>query len=134
VSIPLQLDDLFALLSGNVPVVPFHSAEMGYSEKDHQWRLSLYRRWRRLVESIWMKHGEVAVDRIEVFDRSGHLAYMATFEKYREVEGVLMPRQTVLSDQEGHLLSLEVERFWRNVAIPAEAFALPDACRTGRGS
>ena len=133
VSIPVRPEDLFTLLSGNVPVLPFHYAEVGYSEKDHQWCLSLYRRWRRLIERIWLKDDGKKVVRFEVFDGSGHFQYMATFAQYEEVQGVLTPRQITVSDKQGHLLSLEVDRFWINVEISAGAFALPVSCRSDQG-
>lgn len=133
-SIPMREEDLFTLLSGNAPVLPFHYAEMGYSEEDHQRCLSLYRRWRRLVERIWMKDDGKAVARLEVFDGSGHLQYMAAFQQYGQVQGVLTPKKITVSDEQGHLLSLEVERFWTNVEVPPEAFTLPVPCRSDPGS
>jgi len=133
-SIPMRTEDLFTLLSGNVPVLPFHYAEKGYSEEDHQWCLSLYRRWRRLVERIWMMDDGETVVRLEVFDGSGHFQYMATFQQYGQVRGALTPRQITVSDEQGHLLSLEQERFWTNVEVPPEAFTLPVSCRSDPGS
>jgi hypothetical protein len=102
---------------------------MHYSEKDDQWYVSLYKRWRRLMETIWIKEDERTVDRIQVFDGSGHLVYTAAFQDYEELRGRYLSRRIVLSDKERRLLSLEVEGFWDNLEVPGEAFTLPASCR-----
>jgi hypothetical protein len=134
VSIPLGAKELFVLLSGHIPVLPFHHAGMEYSEREDRWCLCLYKKGKRLVERLWMRDAGKTVDRIEVFDGSGHLEYMASFKGFEDVQDVAMARKIVVSDGQGHVLSLEVESFSANVEVPAEAYTLQGTCWSDKGS
>lgn len=128
VSVPLPVEDLFVMLSGQVPVLPFHRAEIQYSDEQRQWRLSLYRKRGPLVERIWANGIGAPVNRIDVFDRSGHLAYTALFRRFEPLEDALIPKEIVVSGEQGASFSLEVERLSRNVEVPAEAYTLMVPC------
>ena len=128
VSVPLPVEDLFVILSGQVPVLPFHRAEIQYLDAQRQWRLSLYRKWGRLVERIWTNRIGTTVNRIDVFDRSGHLAYTALFRRFEPLEHFLIAKEIVVAGKQGASFSLEVERLSTNVEVPAEAYTLNVPC------
>ena len=134
VSIPVRAEDLYVILSGHVPVLPYHYARMWYAEGEDQWCLCLYKKWRRLVERMWMKGSKKTIDRVEIFDGWGGLQYMASFSQFQEVGEVVIPHRVILSDEQAHVLSLNVERFWTGVEIPAEAYTLQVPCGSGGGS
>jgi len=134
VSVPLPVEDLFVMLSGQVPVLPFHRAAIQYSEAEGQWCLSLYRKWGRLVERIWTKGMGTIVNRIDVFDRSGHLAYTALFRRFQPLKDSLIPKEIVVSGEQGESFSLEVERLSTNVEVPAGAYTLQVTCDSHDGS
>ena len=81
-----------------------------------------------------MKGTEKTIDRVEVFDGWGSLQYIASFQQFQEVGGVVIPHKIILSDEQGHVLSLNVERFWTGVEIPAEAYTPQVSCGSGGGS
>ena len=134
VSVPLPVEDLFVMLSGQVPVLPFHRAEIQYSEAEGQWCLSLYGKWSRLVERMWTKGIGTIVNRIDVFHRSGDLAYTALFRRFQPLEDSLIPEEIVVSGGQGASFSLEVERLSTNVEVPAGAYTLQVTCDSHDGS
>ena len=123
VSIPLRGEDLFTLLSGQPPILPFHHGKIRPLASDGGCLLSLYEKWGRLVEKIWLKNGEI-VEQVEVFDTWGDLQYRVAFSEFRQTESFWLPHTMAISDNEGPVCSLTLERFWANVSIPAGAFTL----------
>lgn len=134
VSVPLRVEDLFAVLSGQVPVLPFRHAKIGRSDQEGRWCLDLYKGWGRLVERMWIAEGGRTVDGIEVFNGWGKLQYRVAFEEVREVEGVHIPERIIISKKQGPVLSLHVEEFGTEVAIPEGAYEPPLACDSNGGS
>ena len=124
VSIPIRAEALFSLLSGQPPVLPFHYAKIRALEGEGQWLLSLYKKWRRLIEKMWLKDDGKTVERVEVFDGWGNLKYTVAFNRFEEVEGFRIPYEIMISHAQRPVLSLKVERFWINVPIPAGAYTL----------
>jgi hypothetical protein len=128
VSVPLRVEDLFVVLSGQVPVLPFRDAKIRRSEKAGQWCLALYKGWGRLVERMWIAEGGKTVEEIEVFNGRGKLQYRVAFTQVREVKGVWIPRRIIISNEQDPVLSLHVEEFLTEVAIPEGAYEPNIAC------
>lgn len=123
-SVPVRPEDLFTLLSGQPPILPFHRAKIGASKAEGGWLISLYKTWGRLVEKIWLMEDERTVEQIEVFDGWGHLKYRLVFSEFHHVGSFHLPHRIEIADPEGPLWSITVERFWTNVSIPDEAYNL----------
>lgn len=123
-SIPVRGEDLFRLLSGQPPILPFHDGKIRTSSADGGWLLSLYKKWGRLVEKIWLKDDAKTVERVEVFDEWGDLRYRIAFSEFDQTESFRLPHRVAISDSEGPVSSLIVERFWTNVSIPDGAYTL----------
>lgn len=123
-SIPVKGGDLFRLLSGRPPILPFHRAKIGVSSASGGWLLTLYTRWGRLVEKIWLKNDVQTVEKVELFDEWGDLLYRIAFSEFRQTESSRLPHNLGISDAEGPIWSLAVERFWTNVSIPDGAYVL----------
>jgi outer membrane lipoprotein-sorting protein len=123
-SVPMRPEDLFALLSGRPPVLPFHRAKIRISKSGGGWLISLYKTWGRLVEKIWLKEDETTVERVEVLDGWGHLQYRIAFSQFLDVESFHLPHRIEIADSDGPLWSVMVERFWTNIAIPDGAYTL----------
>ena len=79
---------------------------------------------------MWIEDVGTTVGRVEVFDGWGRFRYMAAFEQFHEVEGVVVPQKIILSDDQGSVLSLELERFWTKVEIPEDAYTFEGCCGT----
>ena len=123
-SVPLRPEDLFTLLSGRPPILPYHRAKIHVSATGNGWLIRLYKTWGRLIEKIWLKDDETTVEQIEVFDGWGDLQYRIAFSEFYDVESYDLPHRIEISDPEGPLWSIIVERFWTNVAIPEGAYNL----------
>lgn len=134
VSVPVRAEDLFVVFSGQVPVLPYRHAKMRRSEQKSRWCLSLYKRWGGLVERMWIADGGKTVERVEVFDGRGNLHYTAGFNQVKEVEGLWVPHGVVISNKQGPVLSLQVERLWTEVHIPEGAYTPQLSCGSGGGS
>jgi hypothetical protein len=67
---------------------------------------------------------ETTVEQIEVFDGWGDLQYRIAFSEFRHVETFHLPHRIEISDPEGPLWYIMVERFWTNIAVPDGAYNL----------
>jgi hypothetical protein len=121
---PVRAEDLFTLLSGQPPILAFHRAKIRPSTTNGGWLISLYKKWGRLVEKIWLNHDAMTVEQIEVFDGWDHLQYRIAFSEFHQVDSRHVPHRVEISDPEGPLWSLIVERFWTNISIPDRAYTL----------
>jgi hypothetical protein len=124
VSVPVRAEDLFGLLAGQPPILPFHHAKIRASTAEGGWLLSLYKKSGRLVEKIWLKDDAKAVEQVEVFDGWGNLQYRAAFSEFHEVESLCLPHKIAISNTEGSLWSLTVEKFQTKILIPDGAYIL----------
>jgi hypothetical protein len=121
---PVRAEDLFMLLSGQPPILPFHRAKIRPSTPNGGWLISLYKKWGRLVEKIWLKDNATTVEQVAVFDGWGDLQYKIAFSEFQEVDSRPLAHRVEISDPEGPLWSLIVERFWTNISIPDGAYTL----------
>jgi hypothetical protein len=123
-SIRVRAEDLFGLLSGQPPILPFHHAKIRPSTAEGGWLLSLYEKWGRLIERITLKEDAKLVEQVEVFDSWGNLQYRVAFSQFRQMESLCLPHRMAISNAAGPLWLLTVEKFWTRVSIPEEAYTL----------
>jgi outer membrane lipoprotein-sorting protein len=123
-SIPVKGEDLFKLLSGQPPILPFHYGKIRTASADGRWILNLYERWGRLVEKVWLDDAATTVEKVEVFDKWGNLHYRIAFSDFHQTESFLLPYRIAISDPERLVCSLMVEQFWTNVSIPDGAYTI----------
>jgi hypothetical protein len=121
---PVRPEDLFTLLSGQPPILPFHRAKIRVSSAEGGWLITLCKTWGRVVEKIWLKDDEVTVEQIEVYDGWGSMQYRIAFSEFHGVESFYLPHRIEISDPEGLLWSIMVEQFWTNIPIPDGAYTL----------
>ena len=124
VSVPVRAEDLFGLLSGQPPILPFHHAKIRASTAEGGWLLSLHKKWGRLIEKIWLKDDGKGVEQVEVFDSWGNLQYRVAFSEFHEMESLCLPHRIAISDTEGPIWLLTVEKFWTGVSIPDGVYTL----------
>lgn len=124
VSMPVRPEDLIRLLSGQTPILPFHHAKIRAPVAEEPRLLSLHDKWGRVIEKIWLKHDANTVEQIEVFDGWGELQYRVTFNEFHQMESLCLPHRIAISDRQGPLWSLTVEKLWTNVVIPDGAYTL----------
>ena len=124
VSVPVRAKDLFGLLSGQPPILPFHHAKIRASTGEGGWLVSLYRKWGRLIENIWLKDDARTVEQVEVFDSWGNVQYRVAFSEFHELESLFLPHKITISNTEGLLWSLTVEKFRTKISVPDGAYTL----------
>lgn len=123
-SVSVRAEDLFGLLSGQPPILPFHHAKIRASTADGGWLLSLHKKRGRLIEKMWLKDDAKGVEQVEVFDCWGNLQYRVAFSEFHQMESLCLPHRIAISDTHGPLWSLTVEKFWTKVSIPDGAYNL----------
>jgi hypothetical protein len=124
VSVPVRAEDLFGLLSGQPPIFPFHHAKIRALTAEGGWLLSLHKKWGRLIEKIWLKDDGNGVEQVEVFDGWGNLQYRVAFSEFHQMESLCLPHKIAISDTEGLIWLLTVEKFWTGVSIPDGVYTL----------
>jgi len=123
-SVPVEPQDLYSILSGSPPIVSFYEAKIEVLPDKSQSCLFLYKRWNRIAEKICFGDDLKTVKEVELFDPRGDSKYVVKFSRFRDVNGSLIPyRIRVLHENEIDML-LDVSRFYIQVPIPKEAFTL----------
>ncbi len=123
-SMRMRAEDLFGLLSGQPPILPFHHVKIRPSTAEGGWLLSLYKKWGRVIERMWLKDDARAVEQVEVFDGWGNIEYRIALSEFHQIESHYLPHRIAISNADGPIWSLTVEKFWTKVSIPEEAYTL----------
>lgn len=123
--VPVRAEDLFRLLAGQPPVLPFDDAKIQNSPTDSRRILSLYAKWGRLIEKLWLNDDGGIVEQVDVFDGWGRLQYRVCFSDFHPSDSLLLlPHAVLISDLQGPLWSLTVEKFWTGIRIPEGVYTL----------
>jgi len=115
--------DVTAYLAGRVPLRKFDSAELDI-EPNGERVLSLRRRWRGVVEKIYLKKTAWRPIRVEMFERSGSPAYACDLGPAENIGGFQIPRRVDISSEGQGRMQLEVDRYWPNVAVDPSVFVI----------
>ncbi len=121
VDVPVRAGDMIALLSGRIPLAPFHHADMKKSEG--QWLLVL-KHWGRTVQRLFLDDEGKRVVAIERFSAHESFRYKATLTDIREVDGYAIPFGLRFSAEPGTGFSLAVDRYWADADIDYSRFSL----------
>lgn len=123
-SIPLKSDDVFAFLSGCVPVQDHDSASMIMDTNGDGYILILKKKWRGLIEKIYLDKNKKSAHAVEMFDINGSLVYRAEiFDVHNEAEYQL-PSRIVISNDDDEGFQLDIEKYWVNVPVSPSLFRL----------
>ncbi len=123
-SIPVQPSEMIALLGGKIPVAPHHTAHLMRDPDSQGYRLVLKKRWQGIAEKIYLDPEQRKVLRIERFDSRGNLVYQVKQDNFQAVAGFELPFWIQASGDDGSFFELTVERWWTNVPVDPEGFAL----------
>lgn len=127
VQVPIRLRDAIALLTGRVPVRPFHvaAARDAFSAR----LLELKDRRDRTVERVWFHADSLLPFRMDVPDRDGRLQYRAEMRDFRTVDGMYqVPFAITVSDADARF-AIAIERYWSNRPVAPGTFVLTDPKR-----
>jgi hypothetical protein len=124
ISIPIRSNDVITLLTGRVPVREYHQAQLKEDASGDGYVLILSKRWWGIIEKIYVDKSKSKVRQVEMYDRDGSLAYRASFEKIKDIQGYRVPFRLKISNDEGADFRLEIDRYWADVNVSPSMFVL----------
>ena len=124
VSIPIQADDVLDLLAGRVPLREHSTVTLQKPETEQDYILILKKRWRGVVEKIYLDESKTRVRLIEFYSAMGSLIYRARFEEMQMINGYLVPARLSVSNGEDTDFQLVVDRYYTDVPVTASMFVL----------
>lgn len=120
-SVPVQIDDILAFLSGRVPLTDYKGAAL--EKRGHGFRLIL-KKWGAVVQTIDVDPAHGGVTRTSRYAYDGTLVYEAVFGDFRTVNGFSIPFTQSYFNEGGDGFELSVDRFWANAEVPGSRFVL----------
>ena len=124
IAIPIYPRDIVTLLAGRVPLPAHHSAYLKLDPETGNTVLIFKRRWWGIVEKIYFDDTKTRVRQIEVFSRSGSLAYRVAFHNIKQINQYRIPFQFRISSPEGVDCQLDTVRYWADVPVSPSVFVL----------
>jgi hypothetical protein len=124
ITIPIRSRDVITLLTGRVPVREYHSAYIKAHDHENGYILVLKKRWWGIIEKIYLDEAKSRVHQIELFNRSGALVYRVVFEKMKEVQSYQVPFRIRISNDDGAICQLDIDRYWADVPVSPSLFIL----------
>jgi len=124
VSIPIRSSDVISLLSGRIPAYEYTSAGLIKNKDEKGFILVLKKRWRGVIEKIYLNEDKSDVQKVEIFKSDGSLKYRAVFEKMKYIKGYHVPLKLVISNDVGAGFQLDIERYMADAAVSPSMFVL----------
>ncbi len=126
IKIPVSLNHIISLLTGRVPVSKYTTVECEPHDESNRVVLVL-KRWRRIVEKIYLSEKPDRVDAVEMYDSSGSLLYRVSFEKMQHLNGYQVPSRFVISNYDAISLQLDIDKYMVDIPVEDAMFVLePD--------
>jgi len=122
VSIPIRSRDLVSLLSGRIPIHDYTSAGLNKLKKGYI--LVLKKRWRGIIEKIYLDENKLNIQKVEIFNSSGSLKYRAVFITMQSIKGYHVPLKLLISNDGGDGFTLDIERYIADVSVSPSMFVL----------
>jgi hypothetical protein len=124
VSMPIKFSDVIALLSGRVPVNKHSSITLVPEYSGNGYVLVLKKRWKGVVEKIYVDEDKKRVRKVEMFSSRHELLYRAEFKRMQSIHGFRVPSRLVISNGKGAGFSLDIDRYIANVSVSPSMFIL----------
>jgi hypothetical protein len=121
--IDISVSEMVQFLSGGVPIVDHDIALLHHLGADEGYVLILKKRWRWVVEKIYLDESLSVVNKVEAYDWSG-LLYCAVLEKTRNVNDHAIPFKIVISDDSQQGFSITTDRCWSDITVLPSMFAI----------
>ena len=121
ISAPITINDIVTFLSGGVPLHPFHEAFLKPDSSGNGYVIVLKKRWRGVIEKIYLDKNKVNVRQVEVYNLNG-LVYRASLQSEDGVRR--LPQSIVITNRDGLALQIDVDKFWMNVPVSTAMFVL----------
>jgi outer membrane biogenesis lipoprotein LolB len=122
--VPIQIEDLVALLQGKMPLRQYHTAVLVTRGTEPGFILTLLNRWGRRLVRIYLDQEKTAVEKLEMINPSGSIDYQVLFADMRDVSGFRVPFTLRISSAAGSRLIIATERYWANAEVSESLFRL----------
>jgi len=132
ISAPVTIDDIIILLSGGVPLRPYHKAFLKPDPSGKGYVIVLKKRWRGVIEKIYLDEKKAGVRQVEIYNLNG-LVYRASLyknghKKGQSVDGFMLPpsynKVIVITNGDGLALQIDVDKYWGNIPVSTAMFVL----------
>jgi hypothetical protein len=122
--IPIDFEDLVLFLGGQVPVPNRLRARFCRNKKEPGQCLIIEDLESREIQRIYFDKEKNTIKKMVVYTPKGRLKYRARFEKIKKIGDFSVPMNLFFSDGMGTDFSLRIERYWANIPVSPEHFAL----------
>ena len=123
-TIPIKTSDIIHLLAGRVPLREHQDAVLERSDSGEGYVLVLKRRWWGVTEKIFLDETKSRAYRIEFYNRSQELVYLARFGEMKTVGGYRVPGSLEITNGDDIVMQLVLNRYWTDVDVSAPMFVL----------
>jgi hypothetical protein len=122
-SISVQTSDVVSLLCGRVPLKEHDGIRMLPVASTNGYVLFLLKS-QGGYQKIFLDEKKAEARQTEVYAASGRMLFQANFMEMQLVNGYRVPRRLVVSNPEGAVAQLVIERYWPDVPVTESMFAL----------
>ncbi|MBW2590523.1 MAG: hypothetical protein JRD71_07370, partial [Deltaproteobacteria bacterium] len=122
--IPIRSRDVVSLLSGRIPIREYTSAGLIKNKLKKGYILVLKKRWRGVIEKIYLDENKSDIQKVEIFKSDGSLKYRAVFKTMQHIKGYHVPLKLVISNDDGTGFMLDIERYMADAAVSSSMFVL----------
>jgi outer membrane lipoprotein-sorting protein len=143
-TVPVKTEDMVDILAGRVPIHSYASVVLTdnrsyvYNTDGHRvsttnksegssqngYVLVLKERWGDILEKIYLDGKKQNVQKVEMFNPSGTLAYRVEFDRMQVINGYRIPSRLRVSNNDGSDFHLDVDRYWVDAVAPPSVFVL----------
>jgi len=143
-TVPVKTEDMVDILAGRVPIHSYGSVVLTdnrsyvYNTEDHRvsprngsegsrqngYVLVLKKKWGDILEKIYLDEKKKNVQKVEMFNPSGTLAYRVEFDRMQVINGYRIPSRLRVSNNDGSDFHLDVDRYWVDAVVPPSVFVL----------
>lgn len=124
ISIPISVNDIISILAIRLPLREYHTAELTANESGRGYVLTLEKKWRGIVEKIYLDTDKRTVWQVEIFKAGDELSYRAVFQGRQPVNDFDLPKRIMISDTEGNRFELDIDQYWPAVPLMPSTFVL----------
>ena len=128
IRIPATVGDINTILAGRIPIRDHSRAYLKSSPSNGELVLVL-ENWWTVVQKVYLNEFDFTAQRFEIFRRNGTLLYQGEITETQTIQGYRVPFHVRMSNDNGIILQLHIERFMADVPVEPEMFILmpPDS-------
>ncbi len=131
--LPLDVRSLTMILAGRLPGFG-HNRTAVQPGRTADETMVVFKKWWNQVGRITLRTPPTAasgpansgpiITRIEAYNQTGEVRYIADIEATRQVKSFTVPRTLALKSVHDSRFTLDIDRYWANVPVAAETFVL----------